>query len=105
MKIIYKHKAAEAIKIIKLKYTIKTKEQAAYETIMQGSDLLKVFFFILIKPEINWSVIHYIIRSWDDKEIWFMAFRFAEAIGIDNLGAYNAGIFPEKKIPISLDFK
>lgn len=85
-------------KVIRLKYKIKSKEQAAYETIMGlKSDLSKVLFFIIAEG-FNWDVINYIIKDWKHEEIWRMAFQFAEKLG-NNIPTYNAGVMLESKIP------
>jgi hypothetical protein len=92
-KIVVKQKD-EKLKIIELKYKIQSAEQAAYEAVMAGSAFRKVFFFSLITPEINWEVINFITRKWEDKEIWKKAIRFVEKIGKENISSYNAGTFP-----------
>jgi len=87
-------------RIIELNYKIKTREQAAYETIMNNApDLRKVLFFSLITPAINWDIINSIIDDWEDREIWEKAIKFVEMIGIDNISAYNTGMLDDSEIP------
>lgn len=101
-KYIIKQKSQE---VIELKYEIKTVEQAAYETIISGSDLQKILLFILAKKEKNTNedihkeTIDFIIQSWKYREIWEKAFKFIDMIGYENIARYNAGIMTDDEIP------
>jgi len=91
--------------IIKSTYSIKTKEQAAYEIIMGGPVEGKSLLFTLARKEKNTDndthkkMLAYIIRGWKNEYIWEMAFKFIDMIGYDNIPRYNAGAMSDEEIP------
>lgn len=92
-------------KQIKTIYKVKSRQQAAYETILQGSIFQRTMFFILANPEgydmeIHDSMIDLVIAGWNDRHIWRLAFDFIKRLGYDKLSYYNAGVLKDSEIPI-----